>query len=88
MCGQKICIPDGTYQEALNTWCNRLLRYIRNNENSLTRGSVQQFNTENIFPIYIDVVLLDGELIHPRAKDASFASMCEFPENNIKFPKW
>ena len=48
-CGGKICIQAGTYQESLNHWRNRRLRYIKNHTNSLTRGSVEKLNVENIF---------------------------------------
>ena len=46
--------------------------YKKNHKNSLTRGSVEQLNAENI---------------HPCAKDATFSSMCDFPEKYIKLPK-
>ena len=87
MCGCKICIQDGTYHKSLNHWRKRQLRYIKNHENSLTRGSSEQFNVKNIFYRYSDVVLPDGESIHPLAKEATFSSMCDFPERYIKFPK-
>ena len=68
MCGCKICIQAGTYQEFLNHCCKWRLRYINNHANSLTRVSVEQLNAENIASRYSDVVLPDGETIHPRAK--------------------
>ena len=46
-----------------------------------------QLNAENIFSRYSDVVLPGGESIHPCAKDATFSSMCDFPEKYIKLPK-
>ena len=49
---------------------------------------MEQLNAENVFSMYGDVVLSDGEPIRPRAKYASFASMCDFPDKEIKFPKW
>ena len=45
-------------------------------------------NAVNILSRYSDVVLPDREPIHPRAKYATFFSMCEFPDKDIKFPKW
>ena len=51
-------------------------------------GSYEQLNAENIESRYDKVLLPDRELIHPRDKYAEFASMCEFPERDIKFPKW
>ena len=60
MCGCKICIQDGTYQELLNHWRKRRLRYIKNNENSLTRRLFEQLHAENVFSRYIYVVLTDG----------------------------
>ena len=60
----------------------------KNHENSLTRGSVEQFNTENIFSVFSYVVLLDVESIHPCAKYSSFASMCGLPNKYIKLSKW
>ena len=44
MCGLKISIHDVTYQEPLDHWCKRILRYIRNHANSLQRGSVEKLN--------------------------------------------
>ena len=38
MCGFKICIQAGTYQESINNCHKQRLMYIKNNENSLTRG--------------------------------------------------
>ena len=35
-----------------------------------------------------DVVLPDGEPIISRAKDYSFSSMCDFPENISNLPMW
>ena len=87
MCGCKICIQAVTYQDSLNYWRKRRLRYINNRENSLTRGSVEQLNAENIFSRYSDVVLPDVESIHSRAKDSEFSSMCDFLEIYIKLPK-
>ena len=65
MCGYEICIQFGTYKELINHWCKCKLRYINNHTNSLTRGSVEQFNAENTFSINSDVLLHDGEPIHP-----------------------
>ena len=48
MCGCKIFIQDLTYQESLNHWCKRRLRYINNHANSSTLVSVETFNAENI----------------------------------------
>ena len=59
MCGCQIFIQAGTYQESLNHWCKGRMRYIKNHENSLTRGSVENFNAENIFSRYSDVALPD-----------------------------
>ena len=70
MCGLKISIHDVTYQEPLDHWCKRILRYIRNHANSLQRGSVEKLNAENIFSRYSDVVLTHRESIHPHVKDA------------------
>ena len=39
-------------------------------------------------PRYSDVVLLYGELISPCAKDTVSASMCNFPDKDIKFSRW
>ena len=64
MWGCEICIQAGTYQEYLNHWRERRLLYINNNENSLTMGSVEHFNAENIFSIYSDVVLPERESIY------------------------
>ena len=50
--------------------------------------SYEQLNAENIKSRYDKVLLPDGELINPRDKYAAFASMCEFPERDIKSPKW
>ena len=68
-------------------WCKQQLRYIKKNANSLTRGLVEQLNAENISSRYSDVVLPDGEPIHPHAKDASFSNMCDFPDKDINFSK-
>ena len=87
MCECKICIHYGTYQESLNHWRKRRLIYINNNSNLSTRGSVEKSNSENIFYRYGHVVLIDREKIHPCAKYATFASMCDFPEKYIKLPK-
>ena len=81
MCGCKTWIQNGTYQESLNHWRKLQLRYIKNHPNSLTRGSVEKLNAENIFSIYSDVVLPDWESINPHAKYSVFFSMCEFTEN-------
>ena len=88
MCGCEICIQSGTYQESLNHFPKLRLRNINNHEKSLTRGSVQHLNAENIFSGYNDFLLPDGESICPRAKYASFFSMCDFPEKYIKLPKF
>ena len=88
ICGCEIFIQAGTYQELINHWCKRRLRYINNHANSLTIISVEQLNTENIFSSYSDVVLPYVELINPCAKDAAFYSMSDFPENDIKLPMW
>ena len=37
---------------------------------------------------YSAFVLPDVELTHPRAKDYEFASIFDFPEKDIKLPKW
>ena len=88
ICGCKICIQAGTYQDSLDHWCKRRLIYIKNRENPLTRGSVEQLNAENIVSRYSGFLLPDVETIHPRAKYAAFAIMCDFPDKDIKFPKW
>ena len=88
MCGWEILIQNGTYQELLNHWSKRQLRYIKNHANSLTRVSVEQLNEENIFSRYGDVVLPDREPTQPCAKYSSFANMCDFPEKYTKLPKW
>ena len=72
----------------LNYGRKRRLRYINNYANQLTRGSVEQFNAENILSVYSFIVVTDGEPIHPRSNDAEFSSMCDFPEKDIKLPKW
>ena len=59
MCGCKICIQAGTYQKPLNHWHKRRMGYINNHENSLSRGSVEQFNADNIASIYGDFILPD-----------------------------
>ena len=61
---------------------------MNNHKNSLTRGSDEQLNEETIFTRYGDVVLPDGEEIHPCSKDYVYTSMCDFPKNDIKLPKW
>ena len=40
--GCKICIQAGKYQESLNHWRKRLLKYIKNHSNSLTMVSVEK----------------------------------------------
>ena len=60
MCGCEICIQDGTYQESLNNWHDRRLRYIKNHGNLLTRGSFEKFNIETNFTRYSNIVLTDG----------------------------
>ena len=45
-------------------------------------------NAENIAPRYIEVVLISEEPICPRAKDTVFSSICDFPDKDIKLPKW
>ena len=87
MCGCKIFIQAGTYQELLNHWRKQQLIYKNNNANLLTRGSAEQFNAETILTRYSDVLLPDGESIHSRAKDASVSSMCDFPENIYQVAK-
>ena len=64
----------------LDRWHNQRLIYINNRENSLTSGSDEQLNAENIFYIYSDFILPGGESINTGAKDDEFPSMCEFPE--------
>ena len=65
MCGSKICIQDGTYQELLNHWHKLQFIYINNNENSLTRVSDEQLNADNIFPgIVMLYYLMDNQSIH------------------------
>ena len=44
-------------------------------------------NAENIVSRYSGVLLPDVEKIHPRARYAEFASMCDFPGKYIKFAK-
>ena len=78
MCGCRIYIQDRIYQWSLNHWSKRRLLYTKNNSNTLIGGSVEQLNTRNIFSRYSDLVLPDGEPIHPRSKDTAFGSMCEF----------
>ena len=46
---------------------------------------MEQFNAEKFR--CSDVVLPYVEPLFPRAKDAPFASMCDFPEKDIKLPK-
>ena len=58
------------------------------NAKLLTRGSVEQLNAQNILTRCSDVVLPDGEPIFTYDKDHAFASMCEFSDNNIKFPNY
>ena len=87
MWGCKTCIQAVTYQDSLNHWRKWRLRYIKNNENSITRESFKELNVENIFSKYSYVVLPDVEPIHPCAKDDAFSSMCDFPENNINLRK-
>ena len=65
LCGCKICIQDGTYQDPLNHWGKRRLIYIKKQENLLTSGSVEQLNAENISSIYSYIVLPEGnQFIH------------------------
>ena len=85
MCGCKICIQAGTYQELLNHLCKRRLRYINNHANYLTSRSSEQFNVETTFSRYSDFVLTNGKSIHPRVKDAAFSSMCDFTKNISSF---
>ena len=33
-------------------------------------------------------MLPDGEPIHTRAKYSALSSMCDFPDKDMKFPKW
>ena len=57
----------GIYQEYLNNWRTQKLRYVNNNANSLTRVSVEQLDTDNIFSRYSDLVLPDGgKTIEPK----------------------
>ena len=53
MCGCKICIHAGAYQELLNHLLKRRLRSINNNKNPLTRGSVEKFNAEIMCPYIV-----------------------------------
>ena len=76
----KICIQAGTYQELLIHWHKRRLRCITNHANLITEGPVEQLNAESIFSRYSDILLTNGEPIYPRAKDAAFYSMCDFPD--------
>ena len=69
-------------------WIKQRLRHIKSHSNSLTRGSVEQFNAEIIFSRYSDVVLPDGESIYPRAKDSAFYSMYDFPDKDTKLSEW
>ena len=48
----------------------------------------EQFNTESIESKYSEVVLPNGEPIHPHDKYAEFSIICYCPYNDIKFPKW
>ena len=84
----QIFTRDGTYQELLNNWRKGRLRYIKNYANSLLRGSDEQLNAENIFSIYNDVVLSDGESTHPSSKYVVFNSMCEFTKKDTQLTKW
>ena len=88
VCYCEICIQTGTYQESLNHWFKQQLIYTTNHAKQFTRISVEKFNAENIVSRYSYFVLPDGELVHPRAKYSAFASMCDFPEKDIKIPKW
>ena len=44
MCGWKICIQAGSYQEPLNPWRKRRLWFINNRTKSFMSGSDEQFN--------------------------------------------
>ena len=61
ICSCNIYVQAVTYQESLNHWSKRRLRYIKNRKNSITWGSVEQVNAEYIFSGYIYIVLPDGE---------------------------
>ena len=64
MCGYKLCIQARTYQQLLNNWYKQRLRYINNNANSFTRGSVEQFN-EDFFPVIVMLYyLMENRFTH------------------------
>ena len=88
MCGCNICIQGGTYQDFLNRCSKQRLRYINHHSNSFTGEPAENINSETIFSRYSDVLLTDGYSIHSHVKDAAFASIFDFPEKYIKFPKW
>ena len=58
-----------------------------NHGNLLKILLVERLNADFVF-MYSNVVLPDGEPIHPRAEDIPFFIMCDFPDKYIKFPKW
>ena len=61
---------------------------INKNGNLLSRGPDEQLKTKYILSRYGNILLPDGELVNPCAKYSAFASMCDFPEKDIKIPKW
>ena len=88
MCDWKIYIQTGTYQESLNNWRKQRLLFLNSSEKSFISGSDEQFTSLNIAPIHSEVVLHEGELIHPHDKDSVFAIMYDCTDTCIKFPKW
>ena len=54
----------------------------------MNKGISWTIKCRNILSRYRDVVLLNGKPIHHCAKDASFASMSDFPDIDIKFWKF
>ena len=60
MCGCRIFIHNGTYQESLNNWIKILLWFLKNRVNFFISESDEQLNAENIASIYSEVVLSGG----------------------------
>ena len=87
ICGCKISVQAGTYQESFNRWHKQQLKIINNRENLFMSWLDEQFNAENIASRYIEVVLTYGEPIHTCSECSEFSSMCDFPERDINFPK-
>ena len=51
-------------------------------------GLDKTFNADTIASRYIEVLLTDGKLNNPFAKDYVFASMCNCTDKDLKFPTW